>query len=341
MFNKSHSFAYAVLTLQTAYLKAHYPLEYMTALLCSVLGDYATISKYVNDAKHLGLKVLPPSILKSQRNFSVYNNNILFGLQAIKNVGEKSVDVILDKRNETMKSFKQFLNAFYKELDKKTIISLVKAGCFGTSKKRFFLEKFAEYDTNSKITIKEYEPKKTFCGYTLKKLKEELGIEEKDKNKRLELFNIVKEKEFYITQEKNNKTLLENGIEEFKNKYLQDEEMWEFETLSMFITHDPFEKYNRRVRPIVDVKDGQEGIVLGVITNVTKKTNKNKKRFAFIEMYNEGNILELSCWNTQFEMYEEFLKKGSTLVIKVKKKNNGLSIVNVKPFSIWKDEKFN
>lgn len=337
-FNKSHSFAYAVLTLQTAYLKAHYPLEFMTSLLCSILGDYATISKYINDSKHLGLNVLTPDILKSERNFSIYNNSILFGLQAIKNVGEKAVDVILENRNDEMNRLKLFLDTFNPLLDKKTIISLIKAGCFGQTNKRFFLEKFAEYDSSLKSQEKEYTQVKTFSGYTLKKLKEELGIEEKDKEKRLVLFNKAKEKMFYEEQKEKNKLNIKNSIEGFKDKYLQNEDMWEFETLSMFITKDPFEKYNKEIRPIENVKEGQEGTILGVITDITKKTNKNKQRFAYVSVYNNGNILELSCWNKQFELYEDLLKKGITVAIKIKKNSNGLTVVLVKPFNIWKEE---
>jgi DNA polymerase-3 subunit alpha len=339
MFNKSHSFAYAVLTLQTAYLKAHYPLEYMTALLCSVLGDYPSTSKYINDSKQLGLKILPPNIINSQRNFSIYQNGILFGLQTIKNVGEKAVDVILARRNKSIKSFKLFLDSFSNDLDKKTIISLVKAGCFGQSQKKFFLEKYAEYLSQNKLNESVFKPLATFSGYTLKKLKEELGIDEKDKDLRLKLFNEAKEKMFYKEQEEKNKKNLENTILEFKEKYLTNEEMWEFETLSMFITHDPFEKYKSFFKPINEIKDNFEGTVLGTLTDITKKTNKNKKRFAYIEFYNNGDIIEIACWASQFEQFENLFEKGKNLVIKVKKKGSSLSVVNVKPFELWKEEK--
>jgi DNA polymerase-3 subunit alpha len=173
----------------------------------------------------------------------------------------------------------------------------------------------------------------------LKKLKEELGIEERDKEKRLELFNLAKEKIFYKEQEEKNIRTLEKTIIEFKDKYLQEEDMWEFDTLSMFITNDPFERYNSTIRPIEDVKENQEGIILGVITDITKKTNKNKQRFAYISVYNNGTIIELNCWNKQFEKYEDLLKKSSTLAIKVKKKDNGLSVVAIKHFNVWKNEK--
>ena len=100
-FNKSHSAAYAFISYQTAYLKAHYPTEYLTACLTSIQEDTDKIAKFIMEARRLSIKILPPDVNESLANFTVVGEKkIRFGLAAIKNVGENAVNEILTRRKE-------------------------------------------------------------------------------------------------------------------------------------------------------------------------------------------------------------------------------------------------
>jgi len=141
-FNKSHSAAYAYVTYRTAYLKAHYTLEYMTACMNNEIGKSADskIIEYIDDVKQFGIKTLPPDIRYSQSEFSVEGKNIRFGLLAIKNVGEGAAQNIVEAREKFGKfeSFEDFLSKIdLSAVNKRAIECLCKAGvfdCFGKNK---------------------------------------------------------------------------------------------------------------------------------------------------------------------------------------------------------------
>ncbi|MBN2712643.1 MAG: DNA polymerase III subunit alpha [Planctomycetes bacterium] len=132
-FNKSHSACYAMVAYQTAYMKCHYPREYMAALLTINGGDSKKVVEYIDDAKHLGIEVLPPDINESDSNFTVVGPNIRFGLAAIKGVGEKAVDCMVVEREENgpFKSLYDFCERVdLRALNKGTIEAMIKAGAF-------------------------------------------------------------------------------------------------------------------------------------------------------------------------------------------------------------------
>ena len=141
-FNKSHSAAYAYVTYRTAYLKAHYTLEYMTACMNNEIGKSADskIIEYIDDVKQFGIKTLPPDIRYSQSEFSVEGKNIRFGLLAIKNVGEGAAQNIVEAREKfgNFESFEDFLSKIdLSAVNKRAIECLCKAGvfdCFGKNK---------------------------------------------------------------------------------------------------------------------------------------------------------------------------------------------------------------
>jgi DNA polymerase-3 subunit alpha len=130
-FNKSHAAAYAVLSYQTAYLKAYYPAEFMAALMTSMMGDASQVAKYVRNCAEMGIEVLPPDINESEKQCSVKDGKIRFGLLGVKNVGENAVDAILKARTEkgAPESIFEFINNVnVNEINKKTIESLIFAG---------------------------------------------------------------------------------------------------------------------------------------------------------------------------------------------------------------------
>lgn len=135
-FNKSHSTAYAIISYQTAYLKAHYPLEFMAALLSSEKDNRDKIIKYINSCKERGIDVYPPDINESLKDFTVAGESIRFGLEAVKNVGAGAVEAIIQARNEAGGKFKSlsdfFLKVDLKKVNKRVIESLIKCGAFDT-----------------------------------------------------------------------------------------------------------------------------------------------------------------------------------------------------------------
>lgn len=135
-FNKSHSAAYAYLAYQTAYLKAHYPVEFMAANLSADMDKTDKIMKALAECRGMSIKVLPPDINESGREFKVIGNAIRFGLEAVKGVGGAAIESIIENRKENgpFKSFEDFLNRIEgKKVNKKAIEGLIKAGAFDST----------------------------------------------------------------------------------------------------------------------------------------------------------------------------------------------------------------
>jgi DNA polymerase III subunit alpha len=136
-FNKSHSAAYALITYQTAYLKTHYPVEYMAAVLTHEMGNTDKIMYYINDCRKLGIQILPPDINESYVGFTVTDDrNIRFGLAAVKNVGEAAIESIVEMRKKIDRF--ESLEHFCREVDlrrvnRKVVESLVKCGAFDST----------------------------------------------------------------------------------------------------------------------------------------------------------------------------------------------------------------
>ena len=130
-FNKSHSAAYALLAYQTAYLKTHYPVEFMAALLTSVTGNTDDVVKYINECREMGIAVEPPDINVSDANFTPHGQAIRFGMGAIKNVGGNAIESIVESRKKlgSFTSFYQFTeNVDLRLLNKRVVESLIKSG---------------------------------------------------------------------------------------------------------------------------------------------------------------------------------------------------------------------
>jgi len=214
-FNRSHSCSYATISYQTAYLKAHYPVEFMASVLTSEKADIERIAVLIEECKKMGIKVLPPNINESLKNFTVVpnENKIRFGLLAIKNVGENIIDAIVKERKENgaYKSIEDFIRRVNsKDLNKKSLESLIKVGVF---------DEFAE--RNQLL-------------YNLERLLE--WARENQKNKRngqQGLFDGVKNSNFY-----NNiyleKTPVAPTFEKLK---------WEKELLGLYVSSHPLESY--------------------------------------------------------------------------------------------------
>jgi len=147
-FNKSHSAGYAIITYQTAYLKTHYPVAFMAALLTSDKDNRDKIIKYMSTCKEMGINILPPDINESFKDFSISGENIRFGLAAVKNVGEAAIDSIISAREKgKFLSFMDFLTSTdLRKTNKRVIESLIKCGAFDSLgyKRRQLMQYFEE-----------------------------------------------------------------------------------------------------------------------------------------------------------------------------------------------------
>jgi DNA polymerase-3 subunit alpha len=160
-FNRSHACAYAQIAYQTAYLKAHFPVEFMASLLTSEQSDVERVGFLIEECKRMGIEVLPPDINESFRNFSVVpqKNQIRFGLLAIKNVGENVVEAIIkERKNGPFQSIEDFFSRMDpKVLNKKSLESLIKAGVFDRLAERNLLltnlEELLEFNRENKKEI--------------------------------------------------------------------------------------------------------------------------------------------------------------------------------------------
>ena len=137
-FNKSHSAAYALIAYRTAYLKAHYPVEFMAATLSADMDNTTKVVIYINECKEMGLKILPPDINESEQEFKVTGNSIRFGLEAVKGVGSSAIEAILDTRNsQKFTSFFEFCSRVEsRKVNKKVMENLIKAGALDSMGKR-------------------------------------------------------------------------------------------------------------------------------------------------------------------------------------------------------------
>ena len=340
-FNKSHSYSYAVLCFQTAYLKAKYPVYFFKALFNLNKDKAGMVNKYIIDSKQFNVSVLPPHINKSEINFSVHDEKILFGLSAISGIGENMAQELITIRTANGK-FENFDNLLSRiNLTKAQVISLVKAGAIPTKNKKQFLIKYLK----SLYTPLEFKPAMKAPSYIDLINKWDMNIEQYrigikkydyDKEAILKAFNELKRQEF----DKSQKERLQKHIDS-NSKYLENEQFWEFEALQIFINDNPFDKaYQYMERQFEDVPLGDKCAIVGVISQVQKKKDKNKKQFAFINIYSSFGLVEGILWHTQLKEYEDLVKKGSQIAIKCKKDaEDRIIIEKMKPYSQWLEER--
>ena len=337
LFNKSHSYSYAVLCFQTAYLKAKYPVYFFKALFNLNKDVAGNINKYVIDSKQFDVTVLPPNINKSEINFSVYDGKVMFGLSAISGIGEKIAKEIISERTVNAK-FKNFDNLLERvDLSKAQIISLVKSGAIPTKNKRQFLIDFLKRQYEPLI----FKPVMSLPTYSKLILEYDIDIEKYrigkgrynyDKEALLVEYNKVKLDIFTKQQEERYQKFIDE-----QKKYIENEQFWEFEALQIFINDNPFdESYKYITQQFQDVDDGEKCTIVGVIAKVQKKKDKNKKQFAFINIYSSFGLVEGVVWHTQLKEYEDMIKKGRQIAVSCRKDGEDKVVVQkIKSYSQW------
>jgi len=269
-FNKSHATAYATIAYQTAYLKARYPIEFMSALLTSEKNDVERIADLIGECKKMGIEVLAPDINESFRFFSVIpkKNKIRFGLLAIKNVGSNVVEAIISERKERghFKSISDFISRIdAKVLNKKSMESLIKAGVLDNledrSKLLYNLEKIL--NTGREIQRNKINGQKNLFGE-----KFHSGSDIK--------------------------------LEETETIRDQEKLRWEKELLGLFISSHPlegykkiFEKNTSPIKELNNVPWGQKIRIGGIISSIKKIITKNGKPMLFVKVEDLTDKVEI------------------------------------------------
>lgn len=330
-FNRGHSVSYGLLSYLTAYLKYHYPVEFMTACLNIKADNISKIGILINECYNLGIEILPPDINKSRKDFTAFpkEKRILFGFLAIKGLGLSSITSTLE--NRPYKHLHDFLDR--SGATSKVIISFIKAGCFGAYKRSLLLDYF-EYT----YPKKQYKPVKTVP--TEQVLREQWGIIKGNRKSKDETllgeYNYKREQAF---KQKERETY-NKKLQDFKDKYMQNEYMWEFETLSMFVTDNPLKEMSHYVTDWDLVKDGEEPCILAVIVDIKRKKDKNNNVFAYLDLYTVNGILEAVAWSSKYKKYSDLIEKGKCISILGRKNEGKLFVNEIKSFEQWKKDRY-
>ncbi|MBE7703382.1 MAG: DNA polymerase III subunit alpha [Cyanobacteria bacterium SIG28] len=299
-FNRSHSAAYAFVAYQTAYLKCHYPVEYLSALLSSVSNDKDQTQLYIEEANRYGIKVLPPDINKSFLEYAPDNGNIRFGMAAIKQVGEPVVEAIIKERNENgeFKSIFDFCKRVdAKYVNKKSLEGLIKAGAFSNiekSRKQLFENIEHILDVTSK------EAKDKAMGQV--SLFASLGDSADD-------FSGVQYQ-------------LVGSDEEYTDKELQ---LFEKEFLGFYVTSHPLFSIRDKLQFLVthkvselkDVKEEECVTICGLVTATRQiPTKKDPSKFLrFVTVEDLTGKVDAVCFHKKLMEYAEILQPDCKVVI--------------------------
>jgi DNA polymerase-3 subunit alpha len=296
-FNKSHAAAYAQIAYQTAYLKAHYPREFMSALLTADQGDTERVGFLINDCKKIKIDVLPPDINESFMGFSVVpdKNEIRFGLSAIKNVGDKVVEVIVKERKENgqFKSLDDFLSRIQPPtLNKKSLESLVKSGSFDRFKPREDLIHNLE-------RLLEYSREKGKC-----KNNGQSGLFDSD-----------------LTE-------CELSLEKAPEVNHQEKLKWEKELLGLFVTGHPLEYLKEKTRNGgITIKEAKRKITdtrvrVGVVISAVKKiTTKKGDPMLFVTVEDLEDNMEVIVFPKTLQGNGTAFEEGKSVFISGKINN--------------------
>ncbi len=303
-FNKSHAAAYAVVAYQTAYLKYYYPLEYMAALMTSVMGHIGKISEYIFTCRQMGIKVLPPSANDGESNFSVSDGAIRYGLSAIKSVNHAFIQNLCEERRERGKftSLNDFLTRMAdKEINKRVVENLIKAGA-----------------------LDDLGPTRKQCMMVYVGIMDEIVQNKKNTMAgQLTLFDLADEETKADFEVK-----LPDVGEYSREVYLG----FEKEVLGIYISGHPLEEYADKMKKNITrvttdfileeetgqtrVKDGELAVVGGMIVDKTIKYTRNNQTMAFLTLEDLVGNLEVIIFPKIYEKCSSILNVDEKVFIK-------------------------
>ncbi|MEO0091187.1 MAG: DNA polymerase III subunit alpha [candidate division WOR-3 bacterium] len=343
-FNKSHSMGYAHLSYITAYLKANYPVEYMTALLSNEIGDSDKLNILIKECRRMKIEVLPPDVNHSDYRFTIEDNKIRYGLGGIKNLGEKVCEAIKNERiAKPYNSFRDFLQRTRKYVNRKAYESLIKAGSLDS------LEK----DRGYLLSILEAELEKV-SSERLLFLEKQTGLfaSEEMLTKPYSKFStpISTQSDTVVKDSKKVDEAQDN-----KTKFLQ----YEKEAFGFYFSTHPLENYELeysvlRLKSLATCQKFQEFkteinnisndpiTIGGVITSITRRKDKKGQDYVIFQVEDLTDSTEIIAFNEVYERCRETLKPDTTVIIRGKMNlrdevKTQLEAKEILPFEAWID----
>ena len=302
-FNKSHAAAYAVVAYQTAYLKYYYPVEFMAALMTSVIDNTRKVAEYIYSCRQMGIKVLSPDINEGEGRFLATKDGIRYGMYAIKSIGRQVIDIILAEREANGKytTLSDFLSRVAgREVNKRAVENLIKAGaCDGLDGNR--QQMLLVY--NTLIDNLNQEKKNSLAG-------------------QMSLFDLVSE------EEKKAYEVRFPNVEEYTKEIKRG---FEKEVLGIYLSGHPLEEYEEKWRKnisavtadfmldeetnAVKIKDNQSVVIGGIITEKTIKYTKQNKAMAFITIEDLFGTVEVIIFPRDYEKYSRYLNEDEKVFV--------------------------
>ncbi len=307
-FNKSHSAAYALIAYQTAYLKAHHPVEFMAALLNSFLSSTDQVVKLINECREKSIAVLPPDVNASSKDFTVVDGKIRFGLGAVKSVGEGAVEMVLRSRNE--KGGFSSLHDFCRRVDtqkvnRRVIEQLIKCGAFDS-----------------------IHPHRASVFAALDDAVEKAQVVQRDRQSgQMNMFDILG------AGKKSAVSVLPDVPDWDSRITLQ----FEKEALGFYISGHPLDFYEGRVaslcasdtQSIREKREGTEVLVCGILAVTKELTTKKGDRMAFLSLEDKLGVVEVVAFSEAFSQARPLLEGDDPLVVvgKVQHDEKGSKII--------------
>lgn len=304
-FNKSHAAAYAVVSYQTAWLKYYFPVEYMAALMTSVIDNPSKVSEYIYACRQMNIKILPPDINKGEANFSVDGGDIRYGLAAIKSIGRPVIKAIVEDREElgVFQNLEDFITRLSAKniLNKRTIENLIKAGALDTlgGTRKQFMSIYVQI-----VDHVTQEKKNSMVG-------------------QMTLFDLVSEdqkEEFQIRMP---------DVGEYSKETLL---AFEKEVLGIYVSGHPLEAYEEKWKKSISattadfqldeetghtkVHDGAKEIIGGMITEKTIKHTKTNQMMAFITVEDLLGTVEVVVFPRDYEKNRDYLEVDSKVFVR-------------------------
>lgn len=294
-FNKAHSTCYALIGYQTAYLKAHFPVEFMTSLLNADKGDVDRISFLTQEASKISIGVLPPDVNASVRDFMPDGQNIRFGLLAIKNVGGHIVDAIVDERARggPFKDFSEFVTRVdHKDLNKKSLESLAKCGAFDS----FGIDRNEILENIDDI------------------LKFIAGFRRSNTSGSNSLFgNIIETPKLRLKP-----ASIATAAEKLK---------WEKELMGLYVSDHPLNQHKEKIessraRPLKDAllikNQNLRFVVAGIVSTIKKINDKNGRPMLFVRFEDFNNEAEVIVFSSVYSKNPAIWQDGVPLLLTAK-----------------------
>jgi len=298
-FNKSHSAAYAVITYQTAYLKANYTVPYMVAQLSCEQQNTDKVVEYIEDCRHIGIEVIPPSVNESQNGFAISDGNkIRYGLGAIKNVGDKAIDSIITARNKGGR-FTSIIDLCkrvdLRVVNKQVIESMIKSGCFDSIHDNR-AQLLAGLDTALQMGI----------------------IANKDRRTgQKSLFKLGNEMDLMVKTDLGSDGNVVRWTE-------QETRNAEKESLGLYLSSHPLNSYKEKLQQlstassseISELPEGSDIIIGGIITALKPSTTKRGDPMLYITLEELGGSVECLAFKQEIKLYQPLLNLDAIVFVK-------------------------